>query len=53
MKILFPCSYESGILEDPSSEGPADLYLMTTDPIKAPSQPVKLEIEFKGGRFQT
>ncbi|KAK2174260.1 hypothetical protein NP493_815g02032 [Ridgeia piscesae] len=41
---LTPCpvsSYESGILEDPSSEGPADLYLMTTDPIKAPSQPVK------------
>ncbi|KAI0213355.1 Argininosuccinate synthase [Lamellibrachia satsuma] len=46
---LMHISYESGILEDPNIEGPADLYQMTTDPSKAPNQPEKLEIEFKNG----
>jgi len=45
---LMHISYESGILENPRTEAP-DLYLMTTDPRKAPDEPEKLEIEFKNG----
>ncbi|XP_053709195.1 argininosuccinate synthase [Synchiropus splendidus] len=42
-------SYESGILENPKSHAPVDLYLMTRDPKDAPSMPDVLEIEFKNG----
>ena len=52
VRMLSVCSYESGILEDPNVEGPADIYQMTTDPCEAPSKPEKLEIEFKNGTRQ-
>ena len=42
-------SYEAGILEDPKSEAPDDLYQMTTDPRKAPEAPERLQIRFKEG----
>uniref|UniRef100_A0A7N5ZZX7 Argininosuccinate synthase n=1 Tax=Anabas testudineus TaxID=64144 RepID=A0A7N5ZZX7_ANATE len=46
---LMHISYESGILENPKSHAPADLYLMTKNPEDAPSAPDVLEIEFKIG----
>ncbi|KAM9820654.1 argininosuccinate synthase [Neosynchiropus ocellatus] len=46
---LMHISYESGILENPRSHAPVDLYLMTRDPKDAPSTPEVLEIEFKNG----
>lgn len=46
---LMHISYESGILENPNSHAPDDLYLMTTNPAAAPDDPDVLEIEFKNG----
>uniref|UniRef100_A0A4W5L223 Argininosuccinate synthase n=1 Tax=Hucho hucho TaxID=62062 RepID=A0A4W5L223_9TELE len=46
---LMHISYESGILENPKSHAPADLYLMTKSPEDAPNSPDVLEIEFKKG----
>lgn len=46
---LMHISYESGILENPKSQAPVDLYLMTKNPQDAPSTPDVLEIEFKNG----
>uniref|UniRef100_A0A671YR20 Argininosuccinate synthase n=2 Tax=Sparus aurata TaxID=8175 RepID=A0A671YR20_SPAAU len=44
---LMHISYESGILENPKSRAPADLYLMTKNPEDSPNTPDDLEIEFK------
>uniref|UniRef100_A0A8B9HLC9 Argininosuccinate synthase n=1 Tax=Astyanax mexicanus TaxID=7994 RepID=A0A8B9HLC9_ASTMX len=46
---LMHISYESGILENPKSHAPSDLYLMTKNPEDAPNTPDELEIEFKKG----
>uniref|UniRef100_A0A3B5B4V2 Argininosuccinate synthase n=1 Tax=Stegastes partitus TaxID=144197 RepID=A0A3B5B4V2_9TELE len=46
---LMHISYESGILENPKSHAPADLYLMTKNPEDSPNEPDVLEIEFKNG----
>ncbi|KAK6305291.1 hypothetical protein J4Q44_G00240710 [Coregonus suidteri] len=46
---LMHISYESGILENPKSHAPVDLYLMTKSPEDAPNSPDVLEIEFKKG----
>ncbi|KAL0965477.1 hypothetical protein UPYG_G00281800 [Umbra pygmaea] len=46
---LMHISYESGILENPKSHAPADLYLMTKNPQDAPNSPDVLEIHFKKG----
>uniref|UniRef100_A0A671YSJ6 Argininosuccinate synthase n=1 Tax=Sparus aurata TaxID=8175 RepID=A0A671YSJ6_SPAAU len=46
---LMHISYESGILENPKSRAPADLYLMTKNPEDSPNTPDDLEIEFKNG----
>ncbi|KAL4216719.1 Adenylosuccinate synthetase [Mactra antiquata] len=46
---LMHISYESGILEDPMTQAPEDLYQMTTDPLTAPDKPTILDIEFKNG----
>ncbi|KAM4528241.1 argininosuccinate synthase-like [Odontesthes bonariensis] len=46
---LMHISYESGILENPKSHAPADLYLMTKDPQDSPNAPDVLEMEFKNG----
>ncbi|KAF5275893.1 hypothetical protein FQR65_LT04132 [Abscondita terminalis] len=46
---LIHISYESGILENPSTEPPTDLYLMTKNPKDAVDKPSRLEIHFKKG----
>lgn len=46
---LMHISYESGLLENPRSQAPDDLFVMTADPRIAPNEPEKLEIEFKRG----
>lgn len=46
---LMHISYESGILENPKSHAPADLYLMTKNPQDSPNNPDVLEIEFRNG----
>ncbi|MDO8602447.1 MAG: argininosuccinate synthase [Candidatus Omnitrophota bacterium] len=48
-KNIWGMSIECGILEDPWNEPPEDAYQMTTDPIKAPSKPACVEIEFEKG----
>uniref|UniRef100_A0A3B3DB27 argininosuccinate synthase n=1 Tax=Oryzias melastigma TaxID=30732 RepID=A0A3B3DB27_ORYME len=46
---LMHISYESGILENPKSQAPPDLYLMTKNPADSPNDPDVLEIEFRNG----
>ncbi len=46
---LMHISYEGGILEDPWSEPPADMFAMTVAPERAPDQPEYVEIEFADG----
>lgn len=46
---LMHISYESGILEDPSTHAPKDLYEMTASPSNAPDEPTIVDIEFKNG----
>ena len=46
---LFHISYEGGILEDPWSEPPAKMFLLTNSPEDAPDVPVPLEIDFEAG----
>lgn len=46
---LWGRSIETGVLEDPWSEPPADVYLWTKDPSKAPDTPAYVEVEFEGG----
>ncbi|XP_031133860.1 argininosuccinate synthase isoform X2 [Sander lucioperca] len=46
---LMHISYESGILENPKSHAPADLYQMTKNPEDSPNAPDVLEIEFRNG----
>ena len=46
---LFHISYEGGILEDPWSEPPADMYTMMVSPEKAPTKPVYIEIGYENG----
>ncbi len=42
-------SYEGGILEDPWSEPPEDIFQLTTSPRMAPDQPEEIEITFESG----
>ena len=46
---MFCFSYESGVLEDPASHAPDNLYMMTDSPEKAPDKATILDIEFKNG----
>ncbi len=46
---LLHISFEGGILEDPWSEPPDDMFLLTTDPRKAPDAPEYVEIDFEEG----
>jgi argininosuccinate synthase len=46
---LLHISFEGGILEDPWSEPPADMFLLTVDPSKAPDSPTYVEVEFEQG----
>ncbi|MCL4244376.1 MAG: argininosuccinate synthase [Candidatus Dadabacteria bacterium] len=42
-------SYEGGILEDPWSEPPDDMFELTVSPEKAPDEPVYIDIDFESG----
>ena len=46
---LFHISYEAGILEDPNTTPPADMWKLTTDPEQAPQTPERIAIEFAAG----
>lgn len=46
---LMHISYESGILEDPNTHAPKDLYEMTASPQNTPDEPTIVDIEFKNG----
>ncbi|MEW6108544.1 MAG: argininosuccinate synthase [Nitrospirota bacterium] len=46
---VFHISYEGGILENPWTEPPSDMYTMTSPLEKAPDRPEYIEIDFKKG----
>lgn len=46
---LAHCSYEAGILENPDTSPPGDMWKLTTDPMEAPSQPEDFTLEFEKG----
>lgn len=46
---LLHLSFEGGILEDPWAEPPEDMYVLTTNPQKAPDQPEEITITFEAG----
>jgi len=46
---LLHISHEGGILEDPWSEPPEDMFVLTASPEKAPDRPTYIEIDFKRG----
>ncbi len=46
---LWGRSIETGVLENPWNEPPADVYLWTKDPSEAPDTPAYVELEFEGG----
>ncbi|KAF4610943.1 hypothetical protein D9613_006756 [Agrocybe pediades] len=46
---LFHISYEAGILEDPNTTPPTDMWKLTTAPESAPETPERISIEFKTG----
>ncbi|MCJ1370657.1 argininosuccinate synthetase [Loxospora ochrophaea] len=46
---LAHCSYEAGILEDPNTSPPKDMWVMTQDPLEAPNTPQDFEIYFEAG----
>ena len=46
---LLHISYEGGILEDPWSEAPEDMFEMTVSPERAPDEPQYIDIEFESG----
>ncbi|KAJ8613747.1 hypothetical protein MRB53_036889 [Persea americana] len=46
---LAHCSYEAGILEDPNTTPPSDMWKLTVDPLKAPDTPEDFTLEFVKG----
>jgi argininosuccinate synthase len=46
---IFHISYEGGILEDPWSEPPIDMYTMMTPPEKAPDKHIYIDIHYEKG----
>ena len=46
---LAHCSYEAGILEDPDTTAPADMWKLTVDPLEAPDKPEDFTLVFKKG----
>ncbi len=46
---LLHISFEGGILEDPWSEPPEDMFTLSTSPEKAPDHPTMVEIDFEDG----
>ena len=43
------CSYEAGILEDPNTTPPKDMWKLTVDPLDAPDKPEDFVIHFEKG----
>lgn len=46
---LFHISFEGGILEDPYTEPPEDMYVLSVSPEKAPNKAAYVEIGFESG----
>jgi argininosuccinate synthase len=46
---LLHISFEGGILEDPWSHPPEDMFLLSVSPEKAPDRPTTVEIDFEEG----
>ncbi|GAB5593859.1 argininosuccinate synthetase [Umbelopsis nana] len=46
---LFHISYEAGILEDPNTTPPKDMWKLTVDPEDAPNTPERITITFEKG----
>ncbi|XP_076302148.1 LOW QUALITY PROTEIN: argininosuccinate synthase-like [Lasioglossum baleicum] len=46
---LLHISYESGILENPATVAPKEIYKMTNDPSNSPANPDEIEINFEQG----
>ncbi len=46
---LLHISFEGGILEDPWSAPPADMFILSVSPEKAPDKPTVIEIDFEDG----
>ncbi len=46
---LMHISFEGGILEDPGAEPPANMFVLTRSPEKAPARPQYVEIDFVKG----
>lgn len=46
---LMHCSHEGGILEDPWSEPPEDIFVMTASPLTAPERPETVLVAFENG----
>ncbi|HLN81582.1 MAG TPA: argininosuccinate synthase, partial [Thermoanaerobaculia bacterium] len=46
---LWHTSYEGGVLEDPATPPPDDMFQLTVDPAEAPAEPAFVEIEFESG----
>ncbi|BDD62884.1 argininosuccinate synthetase [Monascus purpureus] len=46
---LAHCSYEAGILEDPNTTPPTDMWKLTVDPLAAPDKPEDFTIHFEKG----
>ncbi|KAJ5173089.1 hypothetical protein N7492_005682 [Penicillium capsulatum] len=46
---LAHCSYEAGILEDPDTTPPTDMWKLTQDPLTAPDQPDDFTVHFDKG----
>ena len=46
---LLHLSFEGGILEDPWAEPPADMFILTRDPRRAPDEPQEMTLTFEQG----
>jgi len=46
---LLHISFEGGILEDPWSEPPVDMFVLSVSPEKAPDRPTVVDIDFEDG----
>lgn len=46
---LYHISYEAGILEDPNTTPPKDMWKLTADPEDAPNTPERVAIHFENG----
>jgi len=46
---LLHISFEGGVLEDPWYEPDEDMFVLTTDPRRAPDEPEYVEVEFEAG----